>query len=161
MGSLRRLCGDGHRALYSDPTAWASQPGRRLLPLDEQGEQWIERRRCLTCGEVLHRLCLVKVRYLDEPDPSAPQSAPAPVFIAETLRLNVLRQQAVRLAYHQAGSLHGAAELLGVTRRTIYGWVCRNPDLLPERSRYRRQRRALLLSSGAETAAERGAEGAQ
>lgn len=158
MGSLRRLCGDGHRALYSDPIAWASQPGRRLMPLDADGEQWIERRRCLACGEVLQRLCLVKVRYLDEPDPSAPQSAP--VFVAETLRLNVLRQQAVRLAYHQAGSLHGAAELLGVTRRTLYGWVGRNPDLLPARSHYRRGRRALLLSSGAESPVARGAEGA-
>ncbi|MFO0573073.1 MAG: hypothetical protein U1A78_03670 [Polyangia bacterium] len=147
MGSLRRLCGDGHRALYADPIAWASQPGRRLLPVDEDGEQWIERRRCLTCGEVLHRLCLVKVRYLDEPDPSAaPQSAP--MFVAETLRLNVLRQQAVRLAYQQTGSLHGAAELLGVNRRSVYGWVARDPDLIPERRRHKRRPRALLLSSG-------------
>lgn len=144
MDSLRRLCGDGHRALLGDPIAWASQPGRRLLPLDPDGEQWIERRRCLGCGEVLQRLCVVKVRYLDdrEPEPGA-----APVFIADTLRLNLLRQQAVRRAYEQSGSLQGAADLLGVNRRSLYGWVARDPELIPDRIRYRRRRRALLLPS--------------
>lgn len=148
MGSLRRLCGDGHRALYADPAAWASQPGRRLIPLDADGEQWIERRRCLACGEVLQRLCLVTVRYLDTPDPGA---APAPVFVADTLCLRVLRQQAVRIAYQQTGSLHGAAALLGVNRRSVYGWVSRDPELIPERKRHKRGR--LLLTAG-ERAAE-------
>lgn len=154
MGSLRRLCGDGHRALFADPVAWASQPGRRLMPLDADGEQWIERRRCLGCGEVLQRLCLVTVRYLGEPEPGPEGAA---LFLAHTLRLDALRQQAVRLAYEQSGSLQGAADLLGVNRRSLYGWVSRDPDLLPDRRRYRRTRRTLLLTNGADPATESGA----
>lgn len=147
MGSLRRLCGDGHRALYADPSAWASQPGRRLIPLDADGEQWIERRRCLGCGEVLQRLCLVTVRYLGD---SGPGPEGAPLFLAQTLRLDLLRQQAVRQAYERSGSLQGAAVLLGVDKRSVYGWVSRDPELIPDRKRYRRRRRALLLSCAAD-----------
>lgn len=149
MGSLRRLCTHGHRALYTDPEAWASQPGRRLFPLDADGEQWIEQRRCLACGEGLRRLCRVRVRYLDDPDPE-PGPASAALFCAQTLNLDELRRQAVHLAYEQSGSLHGAAELLGVSRRTVYGWSARDPDLIPGRRLHGRRRRALLLLSSAE-----------
>jgi hypothetical protein len=148
MGSLRRLCASGHRALYSDPVAWASQPGHRLVPIDADGEQWLERRRCLGCGEVLQRLCLVKVRYLDEPDPE-PGTEGAPLFVAQTVNLDELRRQAVRVAYQRAGSMQGAAELLGVSRRALGVWTLSDPDMVPGYIPKRgRPRRPHAASSG-------------
>lgn len=144
MGSLSRLCEDGHRALYSDPAAWASQPGRRLIPLDADGGQWLERRRCLGCGEVLQRLCLVTVRYLDDPEPG-PEGA---LFVARTVNLAELRRHAVRAAYQRAGSMRGAAAQLGVSRRALSLWARRDPELVPGYAPKRRARRLPLAPSG-------------